>query len=121
LKNLITISIVLFKFNSIFCQNLISIDSLSSNLNKVVTICDSVASYNISKGKAPNIYISLGKPFPDQKLSIVIFTDSKDTFSYIPPQYLLNRKVCVTGKLTECKGRKQIIWNRETRIKVRDN
>lgn len=121
MKNLITIAIVLFKFNPLYSQNLISIDSLSSNLNKVVTICDSVASYNVSKGKDPNIYISLGKPFPDQKLSIVIFTHSKDTFSYNPPQYLLNRKVCVTGKLTEYKGRKQIIWNRETRLKVKDN
>lgn len=121
MKNLITIAIVLFKFNPIFSQNLISIDSLSSNLNKVVTICDSVASYNVSKGKDPNIYIYLGKPFPYQKLTIVIFYHNEDKFGVIHPRYLLNNKVCVTGKLTEYKGRKQIIWNKETLVKVKNN
>ncbi len=121
MKNLITIAIVLFKFNPLYSQNLISIDSLSSNLNKVVTICDSVASFNISKGSAPIYYIFLGKPFPYQKLTIVIHTEHKEKYGIIHPGYLSNRKVCVTGKLTEYKGRKQIIYNGETRIKVTDN
>ena len=65
-------------------------------------ICGSVVSTHYSKNK--HTFINLDKAFPNQIFSITIWNSNHHNFSYEPHIELLNKKVCVKGKITDNKG-----------------
>lgn len=65
-------------------------------------ICGSVVSTHYSKNK--HTFINLDKAFPNQIFSVTIWNSNHHNFSYEPHIELLNKKVCVKGKITDNKG-----------------
>jgi len=72
------------------------------DMGKKVEICGTVVSTHLSKNG--HIFINLDKSFPKQIFSITIWESNSSNFSYLPHEYLMGKKICVKGIITENKG-----------------
>ncbi len=87
-------------------KNGIDISAVDENVEKKVTICNRIFTIKY----LPSItQISLGEAYPKNKLTIIVFAKNYANFTMPIEDYFKDKDVCVTGKITEYKGKKQII------------
>jgi hypothetical protein len=86
----------------------ISIKEAPQYLNKLVTICDSVYS---TKALEKLTFLNFGGNFPNAPLTLVVFKSDEAKFPQEPATLYNHRRICVTGKLTEYKGKLQLVIN----------
>jgi len=97
-------------------QTLILAKDADQYVGKTVTICDSVYS---SKNFDKLSLINLGAAFPKEILTIVINKDDKSKFTSEPATMFLGNNICVTGMVTEFKGKAQIMVTDPKQIVVK--
>lgn len=85
---------------------------------KEVKICGTVVSTHKS-GKG-NIFINLDKSFPKAIFSITIWSKDVLNFDYQPELFLMDKKVCVTGKVSEYNGIPSMYLNNQNKIQIID-
>lgn len=85
-----------------------------------VTVCGTVVSTKLTD-KSKATFLNLDKKFPDQIFTVTIWKDARVNFSYAPDQYLANKKVCVTGKVTDSKGTPTMNVVDESSVLILDN
>ncbi|HOZ30777.1 MAG TPA: DNA/RNA non-specific endonuclease [Bacteroidales bacterium] len=81
-----------------------------------VTICGTVVSTH--KSKKGHIFINLDKGFPHQIFTATIWKSNVINFSYEPEKFLLNKKVCIKGKVKDYEGTPSTYPENEKAIKV---
>ncbi len=87
--------------------------------NKRVTVCGTiVATKKHDKG---HIFINMDKSFPNQPLAITIWGSNVTNFAYEPEVELLNKRVCLTGKISEYNGTPTMYLNRGKDVKFLDD
>jgi endonuclease G, mitochondrial len=86
--------------------------------NKKVTVCGTVVSTHKS-GKG-NTFLNLDKSFPDQIFTVTIWDRYQHNFPYEPHVVLMNKKVCVTGKVLESGGKPAISVENENNLEILD-
>lgn len=69
---------------------------------KEIEICGTVVSTHKSKNE--HVFINLDKSFPNQVFTATIWKSNIVNFSYQPEKFLLNKKVCIRGKVTDYQG-----------------
>jgi endonuclease G len=85
------------------------------------TVCGVVVATRYKpNGKADPNYLNLDKPFPDVIFSTIVFGKDRINFTYKPEEYLLNKKICVTGRVGDYQGTPQIIVTGPHQIEVID-
>lgn len=103
------ISLVLaFIFIGFFAksQTLVLAKDAGQYIGKTVTICDSVYS---TKALDKLSLINLGGSFPNELITIVVNKEDQSKFTSEPASMFLGNNICVTGVITEFKGKAQII------------
>ncbi len=83
---------------------------------KDVNICGTVVSTH--KSKKGHIFINLDKSFPHQVFTATIWKSNVINYSYDPEVFLLNKKVCIKGKINDYQGVPAIYPENEKAIKV---
>src|SRR5689334_21468513 len=78
----------------------VSIDSVSGYLGKKVTVFGQVddGRYLPGSNNQPTL-LNMGGKFPNQKLTVVIYGDSRANFGYKPEEMLINKRIYVTRKV----------------------
>ncbi len=71
--------------------------------------------YSSSKGV---VFLNFEKPYPNQCLTGVIFSDSLENFKDNPQEYYLNKIVRIIGEVKEYKNRPEIILDTPQQIEV---
>ncbi len=69
------------------------------HIGKSVTVCGTVVSTR-KTAKAKAIYLNFDRMHPNQDFYATIWEYNGPNFSYDPEAYLVNKRVCVTGKVT---------------------
>jgi endonuclease G len=69
------------------------------HIGKTATVCGTVVSSR-KTAKAKAIYLNFDRMHPNQEFYATIWEYNGPNFSYDPETWLVNKKVCVTGKLT---------------------
>lgn len=69
------------------------------HIGKAVTVCGTVVSSRKTV-KAKAIYLNFDRMHPNQDFYATIWEYNGPNFSYDPETWLVNKKICVTGKLT---------------------
>lgn len=84
--------------------------------NETITVCGTVVSTKLSaKG---HTFINLDKQFPNPVFTISVFEKDAVNFSYQPHLWLMNKLVCVKGRVTNANGNPGMILTNEKQITV---
>lgn len=79
------------------------------HVGETATVCGTVASARFAqRSKAQPTFLNLGKPYPDQLFTIVIFGRDREKFG-APESTLLHQRVCATGLIKLYDGRPEMI------------
>lgn len=85
------------------------------HVGKTATICGTVVSSRRT-AKARAIYLNFDRMHPHQDFYATIWEYNGPNFSYDPETYLLNRKICVTGRITMYDDIPRISINNEEEV-----
>lgn len=85
------------------------------HIGKTATICGTVVSTRKTV-KAQAIYLNFDRMHPHQDFYATIWSYNGPNFSYDPETYLMNKRICVTGKLTMFDDIPRISINNEQEI-----
>jgi len=96
----------------------VSVTEALKHEGEMVTVCAKVAGTYVTKGESKVIYLNLEKPYPNNPLTIVIFEKNAENFDYNPLEFLKNKNICVSGKITFYKDKPQIIATKQEQIKI---
>jgi len=78
-----------------------------ARVGEQVTVCDVVADARwLGPGRLT--FLNLGRPYPDQELTVVIGADDREAFPVAPERAYEGREVCVTGRVELYRGEPQI-------------
>ena len=89
-------------------QERIPLEEASQHVGKSVLVCGTVASARYAaKSKGAPTFLHLGKPYPHQLLTVIIWGHARPRFAS-PPEELQGREVCITGRIALYRGRAQI-------------
>ena len=87
-------------------------------IGQTVTVCGKIyGGKYLDAVKNKPTFLNMGAAYPNELLTIVIWSDSRKDFSYAPEEKLKNKTVCVTGKVEMYKGKPQIEADKESQIK----
>ncbi len=101
-------------------QTTITPQEAAANMGKTVTVCGKIFGgkyFEYSKNKLT--LLNMGAAYPDAPLTIVIDGDSRKNFAKAPEEFYKDKEVCITGKVTEYKGKPQIVITKEEEIVVK--
>ncbi|MGM9478215.1 hypothetical protein ACS5PU_17445 [Pedobacter sp. GSP4] len=99
-------------------QTLVLAKDAAQYVGKNVTICDSVYS---AKALDKLTLINLGGAFPKELLTVVINKEDQSKFPSEPSSMFIGNKICVTGIITDYKGKKQIVVTDPKQIIVKES
>ena len=100
-------------------QSKISIDDVKQHIGDSVEVCAKVFSTRFleSSNGTPTL-INLGGIYPNEKLTVVIFGDNRGKFKEKPEDAWKDKDICITGKITEYRGKPQIVIAGPEQVKV---
>lgn len=90
------------------------------NIGTKSTVCGTVVSTKYSE-KSGATFLNLDKKFPNQIFSVTIWKDNRANFSYLPEVELINKKVCISGKIEDKKGTPTMNVSTEKAINIITN
>jgi DNA/RNA endonuclease YhcR with UshA esterase domain len=83
-------------------------DEAARHVGENATVCGLVASATYaSRLNAQPTFLNLGKPYPDEIFTAVIF--GKDRSKFGTPEALRGKQICVTGEIRLYRGNPEII------------
>jgi endonuclease G len=89
------------------------------HIGKTVTVCGTVVSTR-KTAKAKAIYLNFDRMHPHQDFYATIWEYNGPNFSYDPEVFLVNKRVCVTGKVTVFDDIPRISINNEKEVQLYD-
>jgi hypothetical protein len=91
-------------------------EETSAHVGETATVCGLVASatYLPQAPQAPT-FLDLGKPYPNQIFSVIIFGSDRRKFG-VPEASMLDKAVCVTGEIFLYQGRPKIILHDQRQL-----
>jgi hypothetical protein len=110
LKKIIFGFISLFFLHKSFSQSTIPATEAAKHIGEKVTVCDKVfgGRFLENANDQPTL-LNMGDAYPNNPFTFVIFGADRKKFSYKPEDFLINKKVCVTGEIKEFRGKPQIV------------
>lgn len=115
------IMIVLFIITtgfSLYCQKIITIDSIDNNLGQHVMICQKVVDTFRGTGENKISYLNFGAKFPNNTFSVVIFPKDLPKFPFDPVVEYKDRNICVQGMISFYKEKPQIVVKNPEQIEI---
>lgn len=97
-------------------QTMVLAKDAAQYIGKTVTICDSVYS---TKALDKLTLINLGGAFPKELVTVVINKEDLGKFTSEPSSMYIGNNICVTGLVTEFKGKPQIVITDPKQIVVK--
>ena len=86
------------------------------HVGETATVCGTVASARFSARSASQpTFLNLGRAYPDQPFTIVIFGRDRAKFG-TPETSFLHQRVCATGIITQYKGRPEMKVSEPTQL-----
>ena len=105
---LITTAFLLACSASSFAQTKIEAKDAAKHLNEEVMICDKIAGGKFFSNSQTTL-LDVGSAHPNEALTVVIKGDDRKKFTEAPETFFLNKKVCITGKIIDYKGKPEIV------------
>lgn len=95
----------------------INVNDVGSYIGQTVKVCATV--YGTKELKSGMTFINLAAAYPNSPLTLVIYGDDSGNFKEKPSIYYDGKRICVTGKVSDYKGKNQIVIHKEDEIQVK--
>jgi hypothetical protein len=106
---------------SVYSQTQIKLEDAKNHIGDSVTVCGKVYSARfVSNATNEPTFLNLGAKYPDQLLTIVIWSDVRKQFKGNPEDIFLNKEICVTGKVELFRDKPQIVIKKLGGIKTQN-
>ncbi len=115
MKKVISLVFAIFIYSYGFCQQNISIDSVSKFIGDTVTVCSKV--YGV-KALENETFVNLGAEYPKSPLTLVIFTKDISNFNGTIQSLYADKNICVKGVLELYKDKPEIIISSSNQIVI---
>lgn len=90
----------------------------AAHIGETMTVCGRVASTRyLRRGRRPT-FLNLGRPYPDQELTVVIWGNDRDRFDAPPEDAYRGERICVTGEIATYRGTPQIVLEGPEAVQV---
>jgi hypothetical protein len=112
----------------ILCAVLLAVSAVGQETKKIpaaqagqhigehATVCGVVSSSRyLSSSHSKPTFLNLGKPYPNEDFTVVIWADDRQKFGH-PEDSYLHKNICVTGEITSYKDKAQIIARNPSQI-----
>ena len=99
---------VLLSAGATFAADALDPKEAASHVGEEATVCGEVtgAKYSSHRKRKPT-FIDFGPPHPNQHFTALIWGEYRDKFDYLP-ESLLGKTICVSGTISEFKGKAEI-------------
>jgi hypothetical protein len=78
------------------------------HVGDTATVCGRVASAKfVASGRQPT-FLNLDQPYPNQVFTALVWGAVRPKFEH-PPETLQGKSICVTGRISEYKGKAEIV------------
>jgi len=89
----------------------------SRHVGEQATVCGYVASTRfLSTSRSKPTFLNLGKAYPNEELTVVIWPEDRDNFGEPESKYL-HKNICITGEITVYRNSPQIVAKSPSQIK----
>jgi hypothetical protein len=120
LKKAISTFIFLFFLGRVFSQASIRATEAAKHIGEKITVCDKVFGGRFLENATDQpTLINMGDAYPNNPFTFVIFGADRKKFSYKPEDFLIDKKVCVTGEIKEFHNKPQIVVSDTTQIAIK--
>lgn len=113
------ISLTLFTFfilTTAHAQTSIKLDEVNQHIGDSVSVCGKVADLRyFENSKNQPTFLNIGATYPNQQLTLVIWGDARKLFTG-KVEDLLNKDICITGRLILYKNKPEIIIEKPEQI-----
>jgi len=93
-------------------------EEAADHIGSTATVCGTVASTKFAeRSNGQPTYLNLDRPYPDQRMTVVIWGTDREGFGKPETRYS-GKRICVTGKIRLFKGRPEIIARDPSQIVV---
>jgi len=91
-------------------------EEAGKHAGETATVCGVVASARFSeRSKSQPTFLNLGRPYPNQVFTVVIFGRDRVKFG-TPESTLLRKRICVTGPITLFQGRPETVISEPSQL-----
>ena len=118
MKKMYTFLFAFMMTGIVHAQTKINLDEVSKHIGDSVTVCGPVASmrYFETSNRKPT-FLNIGDKYPNQQITLVIWEDARKDFKEAP-ESLLNKKICITGRIILYKEKPEIVIERPEQVIV---
>jgi hypothetical protein len=103
-----------------FSQKQISLDEIPGHVGDSVKVCGKILTGRyLDRSETGPTLLNMGKPFPDQLLTVVIYKKDRKNFDVIPETELIDKEVCVSGVLVLYKERPQMVLYTKEQLEIK--
>lgn len=81
----------------------------SAHVGETHTVCDRVAGTRYLRTGGRPTFLNLGRPYPDEDLTVVIWGEDRARFPEAPENAYDGRRICVTGRIELYRERPEIV------------
>lgn len=100
---------------------IISAIEAGEHIGEYTTVCGIVKSAaHLSRSTGQPTFLNLGRPYPDQPFTVVIWGSTRALFERSPESLFDGRRICVTGTVVTHKGKPQIVVDDPGQIELAD-
>lgn len=115
---LITVAVITASFSLMAQSRHLTASEAKSHVVERATVCGTVASTHYSaKTKGSPTFLNLDQPYPNQVFTILIWGSDRSKFG-APESMYANKKVCVTGAISEYRGIAEVVVENPRQIEV---
>jgi endonuclease G, mitochondrial len=82
-------------------------------------VCGTVVS--ATRSKKDNVFLNFDSKFPNTVFSVSIWSSNLTNFTYAPEVFLMDKEICVSGRLGEWQGKPNMNISTEENIKLLDD
>jgi len=95
------------------------LSSFNPKDNPKAMVCGTVVS--ATRSKKDNVFLNFDTKFPNTVFSVSIWSSNLTNFTYAPEVFLMDKEICVTGRLSEWQGKPNMNISTEEQIKLLDD
>jgi hypothetical protein len=120
LKKINIACICLFFLCRGFSQASLPATEAAKHIGEKATVCDKVfgGRFLENANDQPTL-LNMGDAYPNNPFTFVIFGADRKKFSYKPEDFLIDKKVCVTGEIKEFHGKPQIVVSDTAQVVIK--